>query len=176
MSQHRPEAATPSQQSSATAALFGRRLQRLIDAASARGARGFSDARIAAYVGVTGQYVRNLRRGKSVPSVEKAQKLAELFGVEHADYFLRPDDDPQVLEVERRFSASGGATVSSASPAEGEEPLTEDALWGQLRDEHGVQEIAMRAGQLSPEARIAVLGVVEQLLRSENRDSGPARP
>ncbi len=166
----------PSQQNSVTAALFGRRLQRLIDAAGARGSSSFSDARIATHVGVTGQYIRNLRRGKSVPSVEKAQKLAELFGVEHADYFLRPDDDPHVLEVERRFSASEDITASSASPAEGDECVTEGALWRQLQEEHGVKEIAMRAGQLSPEARSAVLGVVEQLLRNENRDSGPARP
>lgn len=175
MHQHRSEGATPSQQSNGTAALFGRRLQRLIDAIGTRGADAFSDARIAAHVGVTSQYVRNLRHGKSVPSVEKAQRLAELFGVEHADYFLKPDNDPYVLSVEKRFFVGEGDPASRVTAAEEDEYRTEGALWGQLQDEYGVKEIAMRADQLSPEARIAVLEVVDQLLRDESGKNGPER-
>lgn len=143
-----------------TAQLFGRRLQRLVDVVYPEGRQRYTDAEIAAHVGVTAQYISKLRSGKSVPSVEKAQSLADFFAVEHVDYFLKGDDDPVVLAVERRLDAQG-------------EPRTDDQLWDELRKDHGVKEIAMRAGQLSPEARAAVLGIVNQLFRSE-KGAAPA--
>ncbi|WP_406510966.1 helix-turn-helix domain-containing protein [Streptomyces sp. NBC_00212] len=163
---YRPKAPRRPLQSADAACLFGRRLQRLVEAAHLEGKARFTDTEIAAYVGVSGQYIRNLRGGKSMPSVEKAQRLAEFFGVDHADYFLKPDDDPAVVATERRLRSH-----KDARP-EGDRALEEDTAaqerWLQVREDHGVREIALRAGQLSPEARSAVLGIVEELIRSES--------
>ncbi|MET9295322.1 helix-turn-helix transcriptional regulator [Streptomyces sp. NPDC003077] len=168
-----------------TAKLFGRRLQRLIDVVRPEGRQRYTDAQIAAYVGVSAQYIHKLRHGKSVPSVEKAQSLAELFAVEHVDYFLKPDHDPSVRAVERRLRAleegrvgreSVGRTGADEGRAPGAAPGADEELWRRLREEHGVREIAMRAGQLSPEARFAVLGIVNQLFRSEKGVAPPERP
>ncbi|GAA2330942.1 MULTISPECIES: helix-turn-helix domain-containing protein [Streptomyces] len=158
---NRPKARTRPLQSTDAACLFGRRLQRLIEAARLEGSDRFTDTDIAEYVGVSGQYIRNLRSGKSMPSVAKAQRLAEFFGVNHADYFLKPDDDPSVLAAERRLRTSEGVQTARDS-----KPVDEQR-WRRLCEDHGVQEIALRAGQLSPEARSAVLGIVEDLIRSE---------
>ncbi|MFD3515807.1 helix-turn-helix domain-containing protein [Streptomyces sp. NPDC058657] len=161
MSLYRPKAPRRPLPSTDAACLFGRRLQRLVEAARLEDKGRFTDTEIAAYVGVSGQYIRNLRSGKSMPSVEKAQRLAEFFGVDHADYFLKPDDDPAVLATERRLRTFEGAQTTGDSA-----PVDEER-WLHLREGHGVQQIALRAGQLSPEARSAVLGIVEDLIRSE---------
>jgi transcriptional regulator with XRE-family HTH domain len=241
----RPEPTSLPSQGTDTARLFGRRLQRLVDVVYPHHRQRHTDAEIAAHVGVTAQYISKLRNGKSVPSVEKAQSLAEFFGVEQVDYFLKPDDDAVVIVVERRLrsmedlrtgtgtsqapegvhssagffpAASSGSGPGSAGPgsdavsdasstvaadadlgsgagsgtdsgvepgvepgidsgvdsdgradtaAAREQPGPDDSLWHELQMEHGVKEIAMRAGQLSPEARAAVLGIVNQLFLSE---------
>ncbi|QHC22087.1 helix-turn-helix domain-containing protein [Streptomyces sp. GS7] len=172
MTNHRQESTASPNQGADTAQLFGRRLQRLVDTARPKGRQRYTDAEVAAHVGVSPQYIRKLRNGKSVPSVEKAQSLAELFEVEHVDYFLKPDDDPAVLAVERRLRMLEDGCVDAkpatdAAEAQPEEMNADADLWRRLQEEHGVKEIAMRAGQLSPEARAAVLGVVDQLFQSE---------
>lgn len=113
---YRPKAPRRPLQSADAACLFGRRLQRLVEAAHLEGKARFTDTEIAAYVGVSGQYIRNLRGGKSMPSVEKAQRLAEFFGVDHADYFLKPDDDPAVVATERRLRSHKDARPEETAP------------------------------------------------------------
>ncbi|MGW7574698.1 helix-turn-helix domain-containing protein [Streptomyces sp. NPDC054765] len=181
MTNHRPKSAASPAQGTDTAKLFGRRLQRLVDLVHPEGRQCYTDSEIAAQVGVSAQYIRKLRNGKSVPSVEKAQSLAELFAVEHVDYFLKPDDDPSVLTVEHRLGTleDGRAERKPATDAVAARPEMMNAdteLWRRLQEEHGVKEIAMRAGQLSPEARMAVLGVVNQLFQSEKGAAPPTRP
>ncbi|WP_329182010.1 helix-turn-helix domain-containing protein (plasmid) [Streptomyces decoyicus] len=180
MANHRQESTASPAQGTDTARVFGRRLQRLVETVRPEGRQRYTDAEIAVHVGVSPQYIRKLRNGKSVPSVEKAQSLAEFFEVEHVDYFLKPDDDPAVLTVEDRVRTLEGGCVdrkpaTDAVAAPPEDMNTDATLWNRLQEEHGVKEIAMRAGELSPEARVAVLGIVNQLFQSEKGAAPPTR-
>ncbi|MFG2227695.1 helix-turn-helix domain-containing protein [Streptomyces sp. NPDC048644] len=181
MTNRRQEPTAPHVQGTDIAKLFGRRLQRLVDVVCPEGRQRYTDAEVAAHVGVSAQYIRKLRKGTSVPSVEKAQSLAEFFEVEHVDYFLKPDDDPAVLRVENRLQSleNGFADRKPDTDAEAAPPEdmnTDVDLWHRLQEEHGVKEIAMRAGELSPEARTAVLDIVNQLFQSEKSAAPPTRP
>ncbi|KUJ64507.1 hypothetical protein ACZ90_58175 [Streptomyces albus subsp. albus] len=81
--------------------MFARRFRRLIDVLypDALG-RPYTDTEIAKHSGLSNQYVGKLRKGKSVPSLANAVRLARLFGVS-TDYFLNPPEHPVVRSVER---------------------------------------------------------------------------
>lgn len=154
-----------------SAALFGTRLQRLADTTE-----HYSDAEIAMHVGVTTNYIAKLRAGRSMPSFEKGRAIAAFFNV-HVDYLLQPDDHLAVQQVEQRLQelvqrhGGSSATTQPVTPApEGDD----ETLWQQLQEVHGVREIAMRAGQLSPGARASVLDIVNRILSSENNAGAPA--
>ncbi|MCC2280854.1 helix-turn-helix domain-containing protein [Streptomyces sp. ET3-23] len=155
----------PSSLERGSAALFGTRLQRLADTTE-----HYSDAEIAMHVGVTTNYIAKLRAGRSMPSFEKGRAIAAFFNV-HVDYLLQPDDHPAVQQVEQRLQelvhrrSGSSATNPAVSPAPGDD---DETLWQQLQEVHGVREIAMRAGQLSPGARAAVLDIVNRILGSES--------
>ncbi|MGK5630985.1 helix-turn-helix domain-containing protein [Streptomyces sp. URMC 123] len=152
------------------AALFGQRLQRLVDLVLPDGRRRYTDAEIAAYVGVTAQYVSKLRKGRSIPNAQKALRLAEFFEINGIEYFLRPDEHPSVRAVERRLR-SLQARRAGAPPAReqagrsgGEREPDADALWAKLQADHRVEQICMRAKRLTPEGQAAVLAIVDQIL------------
>ncbi|MFE0099840.1 helix-turn-helix domain-containing protein [Streptomyces sp. NPDC059009] len=153
--------------SRAEAVRFGARLQRLIDVGYPEGDRRYTDAEIATSVGVSAQYIANLRHAKSLPRLEKAVKLAAFFGLDSWDYFVKPDDDPAVLAVDRRartLDAQRRGQHVPASDDAGHETPDIAELWTHLKNNRDVQRIASRATQLSPEGLAAVLGVVDQIL------------
>ncbi|MFC4517336.1 helix-turn-helix domain-containing protein [Streptomyces ehimensis] len=147
-----------------TAALFGARLQRLVDNVHPKRSKPYTDAEIAAHVGVTAKYIGKLRAGRSMPSLEKGRAIAALFDID-VDYLLKPDDHPAVTRVEGRLPTT---RESAAPPQKSPSHPTEEELWLQLQQVHGVKEIALRAGQLSPGARASVLDIVNRILSSEN--------
>ncbi|WP_051142035.1 PAS domain-containing protein [Paucidesulfovibrio longus] len=65
--------------------LFGKQLLRL------RNASGLSRAALGERAGVTGVYISKMERGLASPSFEVIVRLAEVFGVEPAQFFLRED-------------------------------------------------------------------------------------
>ncbi|MEU8582918.1 helix-turn-helix domain-containing protein [Streptomyces abikoensis] len=151
-----------------TAALFGARLQRLVDNVYPNHSRPYTDTEIAEHVGVTSKYISKLRAGHSMPSLEKGRAIAALFDVD-VDYLLKPHDHPAVARVEGSLPATRG---SAELPQGSVGQPTEDELWLQLQQVHGVKEIALRAGQLSPGARASVLDIVNRILGSESEASG----
>ncbi|MFD5735813.1 helix-turn-helix domain-containing protein [Streptomyces sioyaensis] len=162
----RPDETPPPSQALYAAVRFGQRLQRLVDVVHPEERQRYTDGEIAAYVGVTPQYVNKLRRGKSVPTLDKAVRLAEFFRIESSDYFMKADGDPAVRAVERRLQALENARDDrpAAERHSAGTGADEDDIWRKLQQEHGVMEIAMRAEKLSPEARKAVLAIVDQIL------------
>ncbi|MFD5696483.1 helix-turn-helix transcriptional regulator [Streptomyces lasiicapitis] len=163
--------------SDADAIRFGIRLQRLISVGYPEGTKRYTDVEIAASVGVSAQYVANLRNGKSLPRLEKAVRLAAFFRLDSWDYFVKPDDDPVVLAVERRVRAlnaqRSGQPPAAAEAAEAD-TLDVAELWTHLKNNRDVQRIASRATQLTPEGLAAVLGVVDQILGSTTPTPEPS--
>jgi transcriptional regulator with XRE-family HTH domain len=63
---------------------FGKRLRKI------RRDRDITQEQLAEAVNVTGEFISNLERGKSAPSFETVEKLAEALGVDVEEFFKRP--------------------------------------------------------------------------------------
>ncbi|MCD9145988.1 helix-turn-helix domain-containing protein [Streptomyces albireticuli] len=176
----RPDEAAPGAPAPTAAALLGRRLQRLIDTGYPTGERRYTDVEIAEHVRVSSQYISNLRKGKSVPTLEKAVRLADFFDIPSSDYFLRPAGDPAVHEVERTLRAlETGDHHLPTAPGRRTAPPAPDrdnpaTRMDELMVKHRVKELALRANELSDEGLTAVLGIVDQILGND-RPPPPAR-
>ncbi|MFD0386288.1 hypothetical protein ACFQ2B_39410 [Streptomyces stramineus] len=81
--------AAPRALASAAAVLQGCRLQRLLSTGYPTGRRRYLDAEIADHFGVSGQYISNRRKGRSVPALEKAVRLASFQFLEQDAAIMR---------------------------------------------------------------------------------------
>lgn len=63
---------------------FGKRLRKI------RREKDITQEQLAETIGVTGEFISNLERGKSAPSFETVEKLAEALGVDVEELFRKP--------------------------------------------------------------------------------------
>ena len=60
---------------------FGKRLRKI------RREKDITQEQLAEAIGVTGEFISNLERGKSAPSFETVEKLSEALGVDVEEFF-----------------------------------------------------------------------------------------
>ncbi|MEV6686377.1 helix-turn-helix transcriptional regulator [Streptomyces sp. NPDC051130] len=139
----------------------------------------YTDVEVAEGAGISPQYVRNLRNGKSVPGLAPAMRLAAFFTLANVDYFVMHDSHASVTAVEQRLAElerakeTGQAMPLPRPCAAAAEPDVEaevEELMRRLQGNHEVLDISHRSARLSPEgkaAATALLGLVERILQPE---------